>query len=34
MEQLLVSLWYRNTRYEIQSINGMEYIVPLAVSLM
>ena len=28
MEQLLVSHWHKNTRYEIQSINGTEYIVP------
>lgn len=28
MEQLLVSHWYKNTRYEIQSINGIENIVP------
>ncbi len=28
MEHLLVSHWHKNTRYEIQSINGMEYIVP------
>lgn len=28
MEHLLVSHWYRNARYEIQSINGVEYIVP------
>ena len=28
MEQLLVSHWHKNTRYEIKSIEGMEYIVP------
>ena len=28
MEHLLVSHWHKNTRYEIQSINGTEYIVP------
>ena len=28
MEQLLVSHWHKNTRYEIQSIDGTEYIVP------
>ena len=28
MEQLLLSHWHKNTRYEIQSINGIEYIVP------
>ena len=28
MEQLLVSHWHKNTRYEIQNINGTEYIVP------
>lgn len=28
MEHLLVSHWHKNTRYEIQSINGVEYIVP------
>ncbi len=28
MEHLLVSHWHKNTRYEIQSINGEEYIVP------
>ena len=28
MEHLLVSHWHKNTRYEIQSIDGTEYIVP------
>ena len=28
MEQLLVSHWYKNTRFEIQSIGSVEYIVP------
>ena len=28
MEQLLVSHWHKNTRYEMQNINGTEYIVP------
>ena len=28
MEHLLVSHWHKNTRYEIQSINGTKYIVP------
>lgn len=28
MEQLLVSHWHKNARYEIQSINCVEYIVP------
>ncbi|MBR1432089.1 hypothetical protein [Ruminococcus sp.] len=28
MEQLLVSHWHRNTKYEIQNIDGTEYIVP------
>ena len=28
MEQLLVSHWHKNTRYEIQSINATAYIVP------
>ena len=28
MEQLLVSHWHKNIRYELQIINGEEYIVP------
>ena len=28
MEQLLVSHWHKNTRYEIHSIDGVEYIIP------
>ena len=34
MEHLLVSHWYRNARYEIQSINGVEYIVPCEYGLV
>ena len=34
MEHLLVSYWYKNAGYEIQCINGVQYIVPYDYGLL